>query len=195
MSCLVLDAMGVVFRAADDVAELLLPFVAEHGGSETAVDAAYLEASLGRIEADEFWRRVGLDAGVEASYLARHALCPGITELLRDAAERDIPVWCLSNDVGRWSRHLRRELGIEACFSGATISSDVGLRKPDAAIYRAMLEAGGYAPGDLLFVDDRDNNVAVARSIGIESIRFDAARGFDEVHRWLAQAADPEARR
>ena len=33
MKCLVLDAMGVIFSAADDVAELLIPFIAEHGGS------------------------------------------------------------------------------------------------------------------------------------------------------------------
>ena len=29
MKCLVLDAMGVIFSAADDVAELLIPFIAE----------------------------------------------------------------------------------------------------------------------------------------------------------------------
>jgi hypothetical protein len=27
MSCLVLDAMGVIFKSADDVAELLIPFI------------------------------------------------------------------------------------------------------------------------------------------------------------------------
>ena len=33
MKCLVPDAMGVIFTADDDVAELLIPFIEERGGS------------------------------------------------------------------------------------------------------------------------------------------------------------------
>lgn len=57
MKCLVLDAMGVIFQAADDVVELLIPFVTEYGGEEDVVQSAYLDASLGRISADEFWKK------------------------------------------------------------------------------------------------------------------------------------------
>jgi hypothetical protein len=31
---LILDAMGVIYRSADDVEELLIPFVAAHGGTQ-----------------------------------------------------------------------------------------------------------------------------------------------------------------
>ena len=49
MKCIVLDAMGVIFRAADDVADLLIPFVREAGGNMNAneIESAYLDASLG----------------------------------------------------------------------------------------------------------------------------------------------------
>ena len=62
-STIVLDAMGVVFRAGDDVAELLVPYVAAHGGAADAarVGAAYLRASRGELTGVEFWRSVGLD--------------------------------------------------------------------------------------------------------------------------------------
>lgn len=189
MSCLVLDAMGVVFRAADDVAELLVPFVAEQGGSHdsAAIETAYIDASLGAIGADEFWQRVGLDAAVEEDYLARHQLVTGVSALMQSAVDAGIALWCLSNDVGRWSRRLRQRLGLEAYFSGATISGDVGLRKPDPAIYQAVLEASGHAAADLLFVDDRTKNVDAARAAGIETILFDRARGFDDIHTWIAR--------
>lgn len=64
MRYVVLDAMGVIFQAADDVAELLIPFIREAGGctSPQEVEAAYLDASLGVIGPDEFWSRVGLVA-------------------------------------------------------------------------------------------------------------------------------------
>ena len=59
MDCIVLDAMGVIFRAADDVAELLIPFIAETGGNVSTgiVESTYMDASLGLISVDEFWRK------------------------------------------------------------------------------------------------------------------------------------------
>ena len=44
---LVVDAMGVLYESADDVAELLVPFVNENGGESDpgAIERQYLEAS------------------------------------------------------------------------------------------------------------------------------------------------------
>ena len=58
---LILDAMGVLYEAGDDVAELLVPFVGKHGRSDLsaeAIDRDYVEASLGRMGPDAFWRRM-----------------------------------------------------------------------------------------------------------------------------------------
>ena len=73
--CLVLDAMGVIFKAADDVAELLIPFIRENSGvrDEGVIQSAYLAASLGEIGAGEFWAQVGLNPGLEDEFLALKA--------------------------------------------------------------------------------------------------------------------------
>ena len=188
MSGLVLDAMGVIFRAADDVAELLIPYIGERGGSDdaTAIEAAYHEASLGRLGADDFWQRVGLEAQIETDFLARHELNDGIVDLLQQAKSCRVPVWCLSNDVGRWSAHLRKTLGIEPWLAGATISADVGLRKPDPQIYPRMLAASGFGANQILFVDDRAKNVDAARACGIDSLLFEPRRGFGQIAEWLS---------
>ncbi|HHY97162.1 MAG TPA: hypothetical protein GX509_00315 [Firmicutes bacterium] len=54
---LVLNAMGVIYRAADDVTELLVPFVREKGGlsDSYAIATLYTQASLGKLSADKFW--------------------------------------------------------------------------------------------------------------------------------------------
>ncbi len=182
MKCLVLDAMGVIFRSADDVAELLVPFVSEHGGAGPAtVESAYLDASLGRVDADTFWRRCRVDPNNETRYLARHALMDGVDDTLTLAAALDIPVWCLSNDVGRWSERLRARFDLDSRLAGTIISGEIGVRKPDAEIYRILLERSGFAAADLLFVDDRDQNVAAAAALGIQTVAFDAASGFAPV--------------
>ena len=70
---LVLDAMGVIYTAADDVEELLIPFILEQRGlaDSAAIARYYLRASLGEIDAVEFWQAVGLSPDVEDDYLSR----------------------------------------------------------------------------------------------------------------------------
>ena len=185
--CLVLDAMGVLFAAADDVAEILIPFIRSAGGeSDThTIESLYLQASLGVIDADAFWGRVGLDAAVEDVYLSKHRLVAGAREFLTSARQAGLPVWCLSNDVGRWSRTLREKLGIERLLTGAVISSDAKVRKPDRGIYEQLLVATGYRPAELLFVDDRARNVAGAAAVGIPAIEFTGPHVYQELREKL----------
>ena len=189
MRCLALDAMGVIFQAADDVAELLIPFIAENSQdcNKTIIEAAYLDASLGTIDPDEFWNRVGVSADLEDEFLSRHSINEGVIDLLDWANSNDIPVWCLSNDVGRWSLKLRERLKIEAYLQGSIISGDIGIRKPDPGIFKALVKASGYPIDSLLFVDDRQKNVLAARALGIESIEYDPGAGFGAARRWLSQ--------
>ena len=158
MSCLVLDAMGVIFKSADDVAELLIPFIAEKSDAfdEKVIHSAYLDASLGKISPDQFWGQVNLTSDVEDEFLSRHSLNPGVTELLSLAKDSGISVWCLSNDVGRWSEKLRNNLGVEKFLDGSIISGDVGVRKPDKEIYEILINLSGYNVEEILFVDDRE---------------------------------------
>ena len=189
MTCLVLDAMGVIFKSADDVAELLIPFVTENTGSSDneTIQSAYLEASLGKISPDHFWAQVNVPSNLENDYLSRHSLNPGILELLAFAKENKVPVWCLSNDVGRWSDKLRRNLGIEEYLAGSVISSDVGMRKPDSKIYKFFVDYSGYKISDLLFVDDREKNVVAARDIGIETVLYQSEEDFSYAKNWISR--------
>lgn len=191
MSCLVLDAMGVIFKSADDVAELLIPFISEKTGSsdEEAIQSAYIDASLGRIGPDEFWAQVNMPPELENDYLSRHSLNPGVLELLAFAKENKAPVWCLSNDVGRWSNKLRSNLGIEEYLTGSVISGDVGVRKPDRKIYEILVAHSGYKIDDLLFVDDREKNVIAARDTGIETVLYKPEEGFSYAKGWISRRA------
>ncbi len=191
MSCLVLDAMGVIFKSADDVAELLIPFIAEKSESadEEVIQSAYLEASLGKINPDEFWNQVGVASELEDEFLSRHSLNSGIIELLSQAKGNGISLWCLSNDVGRWSDKLRKNLGIEKFLNGSIISSDVGVRKPDKEIYEILIHSSGYKIEDILFVDDREKNVISSREVGIETVMFNPEIGFTDVRNWISRRA------
>lgn len=51
-------------------------------------------------------------------------------------------------------------------------SWEVGLTKPDKAIYLLAQKKAGVAPGEILFVDDNQENVAVIKKLGWQGIVF-----------------------
>jgi 2-haloacid dehalogenase len=60
-------------------------------------------------------------------------------------------------------------------LDGVFISGEVGVAKPDPAIFGLFLERFGLTAEEIVFIDDSPANVAAARALGIESIRFDDA--------------------
>jgi HAD superfamily hydrolase (TIGR01509 family) len=115
---------------------------------------------------------------VEDDYLSRHSLVDGVKDFLINAKLKNIPVWCLSNDVGQWSKKLRDLFQIENLLAGAIISSEVRAGKPDRAIYQCLLDRIGRRADELLFVDDREKNVEGAIAAGIPSILFFQESGY-----------------
>lgn len=59
-----------------------------------------------------------------------------------------------------------------ADFSPRIYSCHLGLVKPEAAIYRALLEELTVPPQSVLFLDDRERNVRAARELGMAAECF-----------------------
>jgi FMN phosphatase YigB (HAD superfamily) len=191
---LVLDAMGVLYQSGDDVAELLVPFVRDHGGAGLTaeeIERQYVAASLGRIDATSFWRSMGVDPTLEGDYLARHRLIEGTREALPALRKRFAGIACLSNDIAAWSVRLRRRFGLETWIDPWFISGELGLRKPSVEIYRLVIERLDARPQDIVFVDDRPRNLDAARALGLRTVLFDLRGGMpDHPHRSIRRLAD-----
>lgn len=54
-------------------------------------------------------------------------------------------------------------------------SYELGIIKPDPAIYLAAIEKLGVRPEEALFIDDREVNTAAARELGMKAITFSTA--------------------
>ena len=193
---LVLDAMGVIFSVGDDVADLLVPFIHERNGESDRqkIELLYREASLGRVSAGDFWQAVGLDPTVEDDYLDRHRLTPGALDFLRAPPPDVSAIWCLSNDVSEWSRKLRDRFSLATYIRGFVVSGDVGARKPDAAIFHRLFANIAAETNHAILVDDRSQNLDVARSLGMGTIQFSAGV-FAQAARHCAAADFQELRK
>ena len=58
---------------------------------------------------------------------------------------------------------------------GVTVSGEVGLIKPDMAIYEKHTRDFGLVPAHTLFIDDSDKNVEAARTAGWNAVLFTGA--------------------
>jgi FMN phosphatase YigB (HAD superfamily) len=169
---LALDAMGVLYAAGDDVAELLIPFVRQNGGTADAwhVEEKYIEASLGNMTAAQFWKDVGVNPGLEDRYLSMHELMQDVDAILGLAVSMSCSICCISNDVREWSEKLRKRFALEDRIKDWFISGDIGSRKPDEHMYRFALNSLGVPAERVLFVDDRVRNLDAAKRLGMDTV-------------------------
>ena len=66
-----------------------------------------------------------------------------------------------------------------AGFDFALWSHTVKMAKPEVAIYRLAAEGLGYAAENILFIDDREDNVAGALAASMQAIFYRDHQGFE----------------
>lgn len=97
-----------------------------------------------------------------------HEIVSLIRALRRDPAVR---VYAMSN-VGREDfDELAGKLDW-SLFDRVFTSGSAGMRKPELGFYRHVLEHVGLAGDQVVFVDDKEENVDAARALGIRGIVF-----------------------
>jgi putative hydrolase of the HAD superfamily len=97
----------------------------------------------------------------------------GILEEL--AASNKCLLGALNNEARETNEYRFQCFGLRNSFKIALSSCYLGLRKPDAAIYRRALDILGRPAERILFIDDRAENAAGAAAAGMKAIQFAGA--------------------
>jgi len=108
-------------------------------------------------------------------------LQPEITHsstLLRRLRGKGIPVFALTNFGAETLEIARAMYPVLKEFDRAYVSAELGLLKPDPAIYAHVEADCGLAPGALIFADDKPENVAAAIARGWKAHVFDGPEGW-----------------
>lgn len=93
---------------------------------------------------------------------------------LLDELKEHHTVVCLTNTEKEVS-DLNRRKGLYDLFDRAYISTEMGMLKPCEDIYRAMLDDLGARAEETVFIDDKEENVRSAATMGMISLRFENA--------------------
>lgn len=176
MQMMVLDAHEVLFRASQDPRERVVPFVAAHGSplSDDEIVELHRQATLGRMRSPAFWEACGVvgdPAQLDAELLAGVRLQHGAREFLREMHRRGVPVAVVTNDLADWSYQLRDLHGLPG-VTPWVVSSEIGVRKPDPAVYEALRRITGVPYFSMVVVDGQIPALDTARTLGTMTAWF-----------------------
>jgi putative hydrolase of the HAD superfamily len=91
------------------------------------------------------------------------------------AASDQYLLGALNNEARETNEYRFERFGLRQLFQVALSSCYLGLRKPDAEIYRCALDILGRPAERILFIDDRADNAAAAEEAGMKAIVFEGA--------------------
>jgi len=164
------------------------------GLDEAHLHAAYWEFrhayDCGELTGVEYWLAVADRAGVQFNSAQLLALLAA-----------DIDLWTnLNKPMVKWAAQLQ-SAGIRtgvlsnigdcigegivtrlpwlAAFDHCTWSYQLKLAKPDPEIYRRTAQALDAEPKDILFIDDREENIAAATALGFQAILYTTHLAFE----------------
>jgi 2-haloacid dehalogenase len=96
-------------------------------------------------------------------------------EILSDLRRRGVRLLALSNWSSDTFAVARPRYPFLEWFEGLLISGDVGLAKPDPAIFHELIDRFGLDPAATVYIDDAAANVAAAAALGMAAVRFEDA--------------------
>ena len=139
-----------------------------------------LDYDRGDLDATSYWQKVGgalgrSFSGVEISELIRLDIAswlhlrPEMVTLVEQLARTGYRLGLLSNAPVELAEAVSA-LPVAARFEHMAFSCFLRSAKPDQACYRAVLDRLGAQPGEVIFLDDRHENVTSAGILGIQGI-------------------------
>lgn len=176
-----------------DLGKVLLEFdygivarrLAAHSGRDAEQIRGLLDQSpllfrfeSGQMTNDEFFREVSLLTGYtgaldEFADIFGDIFAPiaPMIELHAQLRARGVQTFIFSNTNDLAIRHIRTNFPFFAGFTGYIYSHEAGTMKPDARIYEIVERRTGRSGAELLYIDDR-----------LENVEAGAARGWRVVH-------------
>jgi putative hydrolase of the HAD superfamily len=109
-----------------------------------------------------------------------------VIQLIQSLRIDGIACHVASNQNSYRASYMSDDLGYYKLFDTEFYSCHVGSAKPDLAYFWAVINKLAIQPSQMLFLDDKENNVQAARAAGLRAAVFDLSAGVKGLRRVLA---------
>jgi putative hydrolase of the HAD superfamily len=133
----------------------------------------------GEVDEGTFWDQVrelgitGSDAELREEILSRFVLRPDMMALV-DRVRSLVPKVAILSDQTNWLDELEAKYGFARYFEKVFNSFHYGTTKSEPEFFHVALEEMGFEASQALLIDDGENNVRVAREVGLDAIYFES---------------------
>ena len=140
-----------------------------------------VDANLGKVKIPDVWPKICEHFAITGargynfiqSWVSDYQSILPMHELVKTLATK-YQLGILSNYYQDFfAECLRQKFIPDINFSPVIISAEVGCQKPDPKIYQIAEEQCGFYGADILFVDDKPENLVPATSLGWQTFLFD----------------------
>ena len=136
-----------------------------------------VQYETGLLTSEEFYRQISAATGFTGSFDEFSGFFGDIftpiapmVALHASLRRQKVPTYIFSNTNDLAIRHVRRAFPFFQHFDGFIFSYEHHSMKPDAKLYEAVEAASGLRGADLLYLDDRAENVAAGAARGWQAI-------------------------
>jgi epoxide hydrolase-like predicted phosphatase len=157
------------------------------------VERGELSMIEARLEIITLCKEAGLEVDpfvlLARAMLPQNRANPLVVDCVRELRLAGLKTALLTNNALEIRERWRAVLPLGELFDDIVDSSEVGVRKPDPAIYELALERlGGLTPESSIFLDDLPANLEVAERLGMRGILVEPDPGpaLDELRSLVA---------
>lgn len=136
-------------------------------------------ATAGKMAVHDVWLRLGERLGLseeetlalENGFKPEDTLNTELADFLQSLRPRYTTAM-LSNAWPGTREALSSKFGLDKMVDTLIFSYEVGLAKPDIKIYQVVVHRLGINPGEIIFIDDKIENVESAQLLGMHAILY-----------------------
>lgn len=164
--------------------ELRNSFIRHKKEEKDNVKAKCVEGTEIEINIEAVFRKLYEEKGIKAENMPVLQTCqffrilttdyirlyPGTRKYLETLKKSKKRIYLLSNAQRCFTEYELRLLDLEKCFDGIFLSSDYGVKKPDAAFFKHMLQETGIDKHESIMIgNDMVCDILAAQNIGLDA--------------------------
>lgn len=150
-----------------------------------------LDMDVGKESVSEFWKKSAENFGLKnaleynlaKSWVSDYKIIQPVFEMIH-SLEGKVEMGIISNihaDV--WWAAFEDNWVPKIKYKEILLSSDLGIIKPIRDIYEIAQEKSGMKAEEILFIDDKEENLVEPKKMGWKTVLFDQSKAIDGVNK------------
>ena len=138
---------------------------------QCSIGKADLKEELAKVIGDWGWKGT-VDELLAFWFSAGTEVDQDVAEFIRSLRQSGVKTYMTTDQEKYRGEHLRRTIGGGVLFDEVFFSAEMGCVKKDPGFFQKVTQAIAVDPKDVLFIDDSEKNVEVAKQFGFDAFMY-----------------------